>query len=381
MKRINALPALLFFCACIAFASCKKDIASSDKPKTSTSLSAQPDVESVLGTGGAQVIHNSNGTYTASFGGGITFGSTFIRPTDPDPTGIHDGEAIASISYVNDLTQDGMEATNGPFFDILVPTALGWGTMLDTAAAYQSHILDYFISTADPIAPPYVYPKPTLGALGAKVQVEITGVLVRDHTSPTGVTVMPATYTPTINHLLIVSTLKNGYTVQIYGPATTDNGRSYKANRVIVKNSSGTQLVVTGINISYVYNAVTQTYLVNGNVVFSNGSTPVTITFTNENVAVHSYILTSFTVSSGGNSYVVSLYGPSYASGASGGISSVTVTKAGVPVAVTSFSGMYSISPDGSYCIVTNDAFGNPASIKLATSTTLNINGTYDLAQ
>lgn len=309
MKKVNL--AFVVLCTVLSiFSSCVKTEVS---PAKSVIAAPIPNAGNGVPKDTWNVIHNSDGSYTSSYGGGsggVYFGNSLVLPTI-DPTGSTDGLPIYGITYVSDATYAhiGIGSINGPYFDIVIPTLNITTSGRDQIKAYQENLAKFenheIASMPDP---------QTMGS--GVYTTEIKGMLICDHNSPTGASICPITPLPVINHFLIASTVKSGYNVDIYGPFQTVNGTSYSANQVIVKKANGTQLVVSNFGLSYIYNSTTQKYHVVGNIHFFDGSTYVTLTFSDDISTAPQYLFAAFSITSHNNhSYYIQLYGTSTTNG------------------------------------------------------------------
>jgi len=150
-----------------------------------------------------QVI-TSNGQYISSYGGGITFGTSFIRETTVDPTGNTDGEPNGGFTFVNPQV-GGVVTYNieGNYFGILVPGGSTVNPDIGEAEAWLEELMDGWLAGGGRIAAGgRTASAPNGGGSGGATppdgMILISGQVVRDHNSPTNaaVTTVDYVYTP-----------------------------------------------------------------------------------------------------------------------------------------------------------------------------------------
>lgn len=226
-------------------------------------IRSQSNVIARLPDGYVNVILSSNNEYVSSYGGGITFGTSLPHPITSDPNGMHDGEAIPTIDFVNwTLNSAPVPYTiNGAYFVVLEP----YFPAAVTSAQVQQYFVslrNYWSDTTGTVARPTPLGS-TSGSGGVK---EVKGILVRDHSSPTLMSVCPDTWK---GNMLEVGTLYSGsYVITVYGP-TYINGT---ANKVKV-TQNGTLVSVTSFSINY-YGSESGNYLhMTGSILLTNGTT------------------------------------------------------------------------------------------------------------
>lgn len=217
----------------------------------------------------------SSGIYTTSFGlygGGVNFGPNLPHPTTSDPSGIHDGEQIPTIESVSFNTTPTLQTSvNGAYFSAITPL---FGTP-PTDEQIRVYFRDLNIYWLDPAS----NPRPTLlgnpqGSNGVK---EIRGLLVRDHNSPTQMSVVDDTYIPqsasTTTFIGLGNTNKSGYMIVFWGPTAT----SGTVNKITVNGSMSS---VSTYSLTYV--KIAGGYSINGNIKLVNGTI---LSFVNQSIA------------------------------------------------------------------------------------------------
>jgi hypothetical protein len=221
------------------------------------------------------------GQYISSYEGGITFGPTLPHPID-DPTGIYDGYPISTITYVNWTLNPSAPvpyAINEAYFSMLQPTFPSSG-ITGEAATIQA-IQDYQtalnsisqnatltheekVQQANALASPQI----TAVATGGGGVKRVSGLLVRDHLSPTQMSVVNERYVrPTITSpgKLVGVAFKSGYRIEMYAPTASTSG---PVTSVKVTYSNVVQTVAS-FNVSY--SGTFESYHTIGSVTLSSG--------------------------------------------------------------------------------------------------------------
>ncbi|MDJ1479007.1 hypothetical protein QNI16_00850 [Cytophagaceae bacterium YF14B1] len=270
MKKSCSL--LLAYTAILTFfASCgSQEIVKPESNTKHVSSSAK-----VLPSDAYWITQNPDGEYVSSYGGGIKFGKSLIRPTVVDQTGNTDGEPISGFSnglvtFQNFPTLSSM--VNNEKFVAIEPTFPNAIT-IDEIIKYFGDLKAYWSDQSGIVE----RPKPIGSTTGSGSVYEVRGMVVRDHTSPTNASVVPDTYvytpgttTPPTGGLYICFMTLNGYALQFYG----SNYTSGKISKILVTNSS----TVTVSSFSIRYKSVIDGYELTGTATLSNGTT---LTFTN----------------------------------------------------------------------------------------------------
>jgi len=143
-----------------------------------------------------QVI-TSAGQYLSPYGGGITFGTSFIRNITVDPSGNTDGEPSGGFTFVNPQVGSVVAYTiDNNYFGILVPGGSTVNPDQGEAEAWLEEYIDGVIAGGGRMAS------------GARTQnvpggggetppngmILISGQVVRDHNSPTNAAVTSVDY-------------------------------------------------------------------------------------------------------------------------------------------------------------------------------------------
>jgi len=212
---------------------------------------------------------SGNGVYISAYGGGISFGNSQPHPTTPDPSGIYDGQPI-SVNYVgwqSSSSGSPYSTINGGYFSILESTSPGAVTV-DQLSKYFKSLQNYY-KYPDSIA----YPAPLGSTTGAGGVKEVRGILVRDHTSPTFMSVMPDTYvyvdpnTPGKGDSYYGDLVRDGYIISFYGPTSI----SGTVSKVIIKYN-GADVVPTSFSLTYLINRTTGGWTIKGNIKMPDGT-------------------------------------------------------------------------------------------------------------
>ncbi|GAO45599.1 hypothetical protein [Flavihumibacter petaseus] len=301
MKKMKAL--VLGVCLSTILLSCSKenakDPATSGSPAASlpTSQSDPALVRSNSVQLGEKVfVTYSGGQYISSFQGGITFGATLPHPTD-DPSGIYDGYPIPTIDYVNWTINPAPCPTtvNGQFFTILEPTfpSSVISNTEQTLQAYDSYFdqikaihntTTYVVNgvtfpadntwKSNQVAA-LQYPQVTATVTGGGGIKTVTGQLIRDHLSPTKMSVISEKYVPsssTSSTKVVGVAFHGAYRVTCYAPSGSSSG---PVTSVLVTSSGVTQTVAS-FSINYtnpslgVYQTIGSITLQNGTVIVIN---------------------------------------------------------------------------------------------------------------
>jgi hypothetical protein len=220
------------------------------------------------------------GQYISSYEGGLTFGPTLPHPID-DPTGIYDGYPIPTITYVNWTLNPApvSYAIDGAYFSMLQPTFPTSG--ITGAEATISSIHNYQVALYNILqnatltqeqkkqqANALPLPQITAVASGGGEVRRVSGLLVRDHLSPTRMSVVNEKYTPPAitspgKSVGVVS--KNGYQVRMYAPVESTSG---PVTTVTVTYAGAAQTVASfDVN----YSGTWESYHTIGSVTLSNG--------------------------------------------------------------------------------------------------------------
>ncbi len=212
------------------------------------------------------VTLGSDGNYTASYEVGIFFGSYLPHPTGSDPYGIYDGEPIPIPGAVGWLSSPGASwnTVDGPYFDLFLPTISGSPTEA-AMLAYSDSVNAYFADTTGTVADPIPLGTTTGASNGV---VEARGMLVRDHTSPTLMSVCNDTYkyTPP-GYLLGAIFSKSPYTIYIYGPTLT----SGTVSKIVLLNS-GSVIATSAYSLTYAINSDGSSYHIVGTITITSGN-------------------------------------------------------------------------------------------------------------
>ncbi|WP_147313809.1 hypothetical protein [Deminuibacter soli] len=216
------------------------------------------------------INQDANGNYYTTYGynGGITFGSILPHPLDSDPGGIYDGAPIPTVNSVNSITPPDAAwgNVNGEYFDVLIPTFPGAVTQ-DQVSDYFDKLNKYYNSLDD--APGSVaYPAPLASSNGSGGVIEVRGKVVRDHTSPTGMSATKDTDPYTPPGFLLGAVKKAPYGIQFYGASVTTGGNVMKINIT----AAGSNIAYSGYSLTYTIDA-TQTYAhVTGTITITAGN-------------------------------------------------------------------------------------------------------------
>ena len=212
---------------------------------------------------------NSNGLYVSSYGGGISFGSSFIHNTTVDPTGVTDGEPSVGWQDVwpnpaNNGSASQVDASR--FVMVLNSTTLppddeDIGDFFEDMMNYWEALED------DPAAtPPNSAPGPPM--------ITIAGQVVRDHNSPTNASVVDDGFVYTPSYFL-ASLVKGVHTISFYGPSRTVGGtvsalvaRKTTTNQLVTVNQYSVNYTVSGVYFTFTGTVKigTTTYTINDTV-------------------------------------------------------------------------------------------------------------------
>lgn len=280
MKKLSILISL--FCIILIISSCKKVV--NEQPTiTSNGISLSSKVW----------VTYSSGKYISTYGvGGVNFGNSLPHPTDADPTGIHDGEPILNITSVDSQTFPGSPGTiNGAYFSFIIPTMpgsmiLNANPTLQSLSDYQAQIYSITIVHLSPEQQALLgkteaqwkneqisqIPPPTITATtstGGSVIV-VRGLLIRDHTSPTGMSIISDQYVPPVvtNRYQVGKATNlnaNKYTVLMW--SSTQNLSGTVSSVSVAKGTTG--VPVSSFNITYTNDGVY--FISNGYILLSSG--------------------------------------------------------------------------------------------------------------
>jgi len=256
----------LLFVILIAFVSCNEDFQyHKEKPQDA---SKESDISnSPKGISSARDkpltkthIQLENGEYRSICDlVGVTLGATFPHTTIVDPTGITDGEPIP-IDFIDSQDNPGCTALIvGGKFSMIIPTSF--------ADLDQSEIDEYFDDLREfwedetgTVAHPAL---PTTG--NGTSPIEVTGLVVRDHESPTNASIISdETYQyippsipspnpgPSPNTIFLGILQKNGYSIKFYGKSGFVT--SGTVTQVEVRNSANTIVGGVPLTIKYALN-------------------------------------------------------------------------------------------------------------------------------
>jgi hypothetical protein len=198
--------------------------------------------------------------YLSGYGGGITFGTDFQHPTTIDPTGATDGQPIVEWTYVSfqEPVSTIYFTKNGAKFALVQPKLPSPPTATQITK-YFDDLNKYWDDKTGTVRPP-TWPNGSSGV------IEIRGMVVRDHASPSNASVVADTYVYTAPPVLLGNMTKNGYTFTLY---RTSNYQSGSVTKVTVQNSAST---VTSFSLTYTIDSTGNYYHVIGSMRLSNGS-------------------------------------------------------------------------------------------------------------
>ena len=229
------------FLACSLLAiSCKKEV-TAEKPLQEGNTIKTPDavINQLPGIENSKRhVLFSGGEYISTYGDGITFGTSLPHPTD-DPTGVYDGYPIPTIGSVNWI--GGSWVCPGTwsegYFSILVPTFPASGVISAEANIDAFHDFQHEIFK--------INTDPNLNILQKELKIEalpeperivkveqgdmirVAGLLIRDHTSPTGMSVIDEKYiTPPVEGSLktVGFAIKGVYRCTMKAPTSSTSG-------------------------------------------------------------------------------------------------------------------------------------------------------------
>ncbi|MDF2191708.1 hypothetical protein [Paraflavitalea sp. CAU 1676] len=222
-----------------------------------------------------------NGQYVTSYQGGLTFGPTLPHPID-DPTGVYDGYQIPTIEFLNwTLNAAALPYTlDGAYFSMLQPTfpssgITGEAATISSIETYHSALYDIWqnatlthtqkVQQANAVATPTI----TAVASGGGEVKRVSGLLIRDHESPTKMSVvnekyMVPTVTGTDKIVGVVNT--GGYRIDMFAPSSSTAG---PVTRVTVEYLTSPRTVAS-YNITY--SGTWESYHTVGTLTLSNGT-------------------------------------------------------------------------------------------------------------
>ena len=246
----------------LSLASCIKEHAIQDQEREKILLKQRgeellglPPTDGTMPTNKVHITLNSSNHYISSYGGGIDFGTNLPHALS-NPNGMYDGQPVPTITYVGVIGNSSLATTTieGSYFLVIVPTYPPPSDVLTKINEYRDAVHKYFRymygkSLGWIINPEPPYPIPLglfIGEAGAGIR-EIRGMVIYDHTSPTGMSVCNDSYIPPTLSRIIALFNSGGYNLRLYG-TLNDNGSIIK---VEVKNSANQLLTVSDYNITY----------------------------------------------------------------------------------------------------------------------------------
>lgn len=219
MKQISYLSFCILLVGMFS-TSCNKALENSE-PKRETVVKK---VANIPGQYSPQyVILAQNGEYTSSYGAGITFSATFPHPIIVDLSGATDGEPVVgyqNVAYQNVPTLS--STIDGARFAIVQPTFPNAVTMTQVGE-YLTALNAYWDDKTGTVP----MPPPLASSYGSGGVIEVRGMVVRDHNSPTNVSVVSDTYHYTAPPVLLCNLYKSGYLFTFYG-TLSDTGAILK---------------------------------------------------------------------------------------------------------------------------------------------------------
>jgi hypothetical protein len=216
--------------------------------------------------------------YVCSYGTGITFGANFPHPITVDATGLTDGEPAGGFDFVGFREVPTLYFTiANNKFDLVQPAFPGGPSANDIYAYFYGLRLYWLGSGANAERP-----NPLGNATGGGSTIEIRGQVVRDHTSPTNVSVISDdyVYTPPVNNPNPGSSTfplgelhKNGYTFSLFGPSGSPTSGTVVS--VTAKNANGATVSAIPLNVHYTMNYAGDQYHLTGSIKVYGAIIPV----------------------------------------------------------------------------------------------------------
>ena len=273
---------ILFSIAVATICSCSKDAeVTPSKPSTvvspaSNSLQTSNTTNARLPSGVYNIVKDANGEYVCSYGS-ITFGTNFVHPTTVDATGATDGEPINSwdfVSYQSGITTLASIQV-GSKFSVIQPK-IGPPPTQAELSAYRTAVSKYI---NDPSLP-----MPVLSTSSGGQVIEIKGMVIRDHTSPTNASVVSGwdyVYTPStsttpsptkpLSKIPLGFLKKSGYGIFFYrGKVSSESAGDVSS--VTVNNTAGTSVAVRNFSLTYTLDSAKIYYRIVGTLELSNGT-------------------------------------------------------------------------------------------------------------
>jgi hypothetical protein len=276
MKNILRNSGTLLLCLFLIITSCNEEVdvskLSDPNSKTETVIKGENAVNARLAPAGMTWItfDASRGEYVSSYGTGITFGANFPHPITVDATGLTDGEPAGGFDFVGFRDVPTLYSTiQGNKFAMVQP-AFPSGPSADQIYAYFNALRFYW---AYGYWSGNYHPDPLGSATGGGGTIEIRGQVVRDHTSPTNVSITsdeyvytpPPTNTPGQTGTFPLGTLvKNGYTIKFFGPLGYP--QSGTVSKIEVKDANGAPVSAVPMGINYIMNYEGDQYHLTGKI-------------------------------------------------------------------------------------------------------------------
>lgn len=269
MKKIRPVLSGFAIIAATVVSSCSKNLKDGTFAAGTTASSVPKVTPLSVPNDKINITMQSDGNYISGYGGGIRFGTNLPHPTTPDPSGAHDGEAGAEIQYVNwSLNPDDVYSTySGGYFDILEPTFPGAVT-IDQVHTYFNKLAVYYAGTGDRPAPI----GSTTGSGGIK---EVSGLIIRDHTSPTLMSIVADSYKPVVStgaaNVLIGDTFRGSYDFDFY-VRTLYAGNTVDRVQVLLNNADVTSTTLKSYALTQTVSADHSHFHVVGSITLKNGT-------------------------------------------------------------------------------------------------------------
>jgi len=194
----------------------------------------------------------------------LTLGVTFPHPTIVDQSGVTDGEPIIGYDFIDSRDWPGsLNKIVGARFSMILPTGDFDPVTIDEIRSYHNALQIYWLALEVSDDQSGLI-RPVLNTSNQGfTPIEVTGIVVRDHESPTNASVIwddnyvyesPALPNPG-NGIFLGTLQKNGFSIKFYANADEPGEISIgTVSSVEVRNTSNTIVSAIPLSIKYTLN-------------------------------------------------------------------------------------------------------------------------------